>query len=86
MARNKAITRNVYREQISIFYDEYNNETYREAFRELLLLVNLVRNRLFHGGKTYEKPEYGNKEVLISCCNILEDLMSELGFSPIKIE
>ena len=79
---DKSITRDVYREQISIFYDEYSNETYREAFRELLLLVNLVRNRLFHGGKTYRQPEYGNKQVLISCCNILEDLMSEVGFPP----
>lgn len=83
ISMDEKMTRDEYRDTINTFYYEYSNENYRNAFRELLSLMNRVRNRLFHGGKTYQKPEYGNKEILISCCNILENLMIELGFPNI---
>ena len=80
---DKNMTRNVYREQIELYKEELKNNNFRNAFRELLTLINIVRNRLFHGGKTYNNPEYGNKEVLLSCCKILDNLMTKLGF-PVK--
>lgn len=53
----------------------------RDAWIELIILVEKIRNRVFHGGKAYNNPEYGNREVLLSCSTIilttLEKIYSE---------
>lgn len=69
-----------YCEQVSKFQNHLKNKHYRTACVELIILIEKVRNRLFHGAKTYDLPHYGNKEVLPSCCNILNNLMTKLGF------
>lgn len=67
-----------YKNQFSKYKKELAKENFRNAFIELILSINLVRNRLFHGGKSYDKPEYGNKEVLTTCSKILDRVMTEL--------
>lgn len=69
--------------QINKFQTQLNNRHNRTACIELIILIEKVRNRLFHGAKTYDLPHYGNKEVLPSCCRILDNLMTKLGF-PVK--
>lgn len=44
---------------------------FRDAWIEQIILVEKIRNRVFHGGKTYGNPEYGNREVLLSCSTII---------------
>lgn len=80
IALDDHMNRDQYRAQFGEFYNQFFNDSFRDAFVELLFLLNLVRNRLFHGGKNYNNPDYGNREVLLNCCNILEQLMLELNF------
>lgn len=62
-------------------YQKYiREEKYKSAFIELILLIEKVRNRLFHGSKTYMMENSGNKEVLVNCCFILDKTMVVLGF------
>ena len=66
------MTRKVYRDRIDCFYYELEDMNFRDALRELLGLLNDVRNRLFHGGKTYKNPEKGNELILLGSFYILE--------------
>ena len=50
----------------------------RDAWIELIILVEKIRNRVFHGGKTYENPEYRNKEVLLACSTIILSTLKSL--------
>ena len=50
----------------------------RDAWIELIILVEKIRNRVFHGGKTYNNPEYGNREVLLSCSTIILSTLKAL--------
>ena len=74
----KSMTKRRYIDQIRIFRRYSNSSNYKSAFIELLILISKVRNRLFHGGKTYENPDYGNRQVLTNCNIILDNVMKEL--------
>ena len=51
---------------------------YRDAWIDLIILVEKIRNRVFHGGKTYDNPEYKNREVLLSCSTIILSTLKAL--------
>jgi len=65
-------TTNAYYKQYKDKYRKVHQEDKcRDAWIELIILVEKIRNRVFHGGKTYNNPEYGNREVLLSCSTII---------------
>lgn len=50
----------------------------RDAWIELIILVEKIRNRVFHGGKSYDNPEYGNRDALLSCSTIILSTLKAL--------
>lgn len=71
-------TRGYYTKYKNDYRKEINNRRNKDGYKKLIILIERIRNRLFHGGKTYDHPESGNKHVINASSNIIKTTLKFL--------